>query len=104
MSAARGSRNASIVSAILSVVTILTGLFLLLIYQFFFGSFLNELIADVVGTYEFTTFDGPALFNEWFGIITGDVVWIAGAALIAVGLINEFRRRRTIVRQRRGPP
>lgn len=95
-----GSRNVALVSTMLNVVVILTGLFILLVYQLMFVSFFDPLIEQVVGTYEFQHLAGKEIANNLFGVSTGTVVWVAGAALVVVGLVNEYRRRRTVTRQR----
>jgi len=88
------------VSTMISVVSIMTGLFLLLVYQFMFVSLLDPMIAQILGSHDFKHIQGEQLANELFGISTGTVVWMSAAALILIGLVNEYRRRRTVRRQR----
>lgn len=98
------SRNTSLASALFSVISILVGLFILTVYSLIAVEVFNPLVAFALENFELTEVpNAEQSINNMFTMAFGTVPWIAGFGLIIVGVVNEYRRRRTISRQRVRP-
>lgn len=95
--------TSSLASYVVSVVSILSGLFLILTYQFLSVRVLAPIADIVVSSSDTSIYGGESMINGIFGTVTTTVPVLAGIGLIVIGVVVEFRRRRTAAARRRGP-
>jgi len=101
MSTRAPSRNTSLASVLFSVISILVGLFILLAYSLVAVEVFEPLVSYVLNNYTLSEVpNAEQNINSMFKMAFGNVPWIAGVGLIVIGFVNEWRRRRTVTRQR----
>jgi len=93
-------RNRSLVSAVFSAVSISVGLFVIFVFQFMSPQLLNPIAKWAINNNDLSAYSGETLINEMFVSATQTVPKVAGAGLVIIGLVNEYRRRRTATQQR----
>ena len=94
------ARNRSLASLIFSAVSIFVGLFFVFIYVYFSVELLDPLAEEIFSNFDLAGYNGEEIINDMFGTVTSTVPLLGGGGLIAIGVVNEYRRRRTAARQR----